>query len=595
MRRIGQFFWGLRFRLLLLVLLVCAPLMALILHTAGEDRRRQTSNWRQRCERLGQLLQREEQEIVGGTRQLLLALAESSAVNSGNTRSCKRLLDELFASYPRYANLGVLTTNGEPLVTALPLSEPVNQANRGFFRRALDTHAFSVGDFPGADTNERPTLSFGYPVVNKDRRPRGVVFAALDLHWFNHQGSELPAQLPQPATWMEIDRNGVILMRFPEPEKWIGRRVTDPALRAGVFSRNEGILEAKDPQGVEQVYAFRALASQLAPNGVITILSIPKQALFAQADQTLHRNLSMLGIAALVGLALGWVASRFLILQPVKTLVTSSERLARGDLTARTGLRHGNDELGRLTLAFDKMAEALEQREKERQRATHKLHVLSNRLVEVQESERRHIARELHDEIGQTLTCAEMNLQAALRSPGDNQTERRLEQSIEAVERVLEQVQDLSLSLRPSMLDDLGLEPALRWYTERQAELAGLEAKFHAEPLANRIDPIIETGCFRVAQEALTNVLRHARARAINVDLRPQGQHLHLSVRDDGVGFDVPASRLDAVRGTSLGLLSMEERATLAGGGIEYRSARGRGTEVHAWFPLRWRKETNDE
>jgi signal transduction histidine kinase len=595
MRRIGQFFWSLRFRLLLLVLLVCAPLMALILHTAGEERRRQTSNWRQRSERLSQVLQREEQEIVGGTRQLLLALAESSAVNSANTRSCKRLLDELFASYPRYSNLGVLSTNGDPMVTALPLSEPVNQVNHGFFKRALESLSFSVGDFPGPDTNRRPTLSFGYPVLNKDHRPQAVVFAALDLHWFNHQGSELPAQLPQPATWMEVDRNGVILTRFPEPEKWIGQRITDPNLRAGVFSRNEGILEAEDSAGVEQVYAFRALSSQLAANGVITILGIPKQALFAQADQTLRRNLSMLGVAAIVALALGWFASRLLILQPVKALVASSERLARGDLSARTGLRHGNDELGRLTLAFDKMAEALEEREKERQRATHKLHVLSNRLVEVQESERRHIARELHDEIGQTLTCAEMNLQAALRSPGDSLTERRLEQSVQAVERVLEQVQDLSLSLRPSMLDDLGLEPALRWYTERQAELAGLQAEFHAEPLANRIDPVIETGCFRVAQEALTNVLRHAQARAVNVELRSQGQHLHLSVRDDGVGFDVPASRLDAVRGTSLGLLSMEERATLAGGGIEYRSVRGRGTEVHAWFPLRWRKENTDD
>jgi signal transduction histidine kinase len=296
---------------------------------------------------------------------------------------------------------------------------------------------------------------------------------------------------------------------------------------------------------------------------------------------------------------LGWVVSNWLILHPVKALVSASARLATGDLSVRTGLAHSRDELGQLALAFDHMAQALEQRELERQRASSKLHVLSHRLVQVQETERRHIARELHDEIGQTLTTAEMNLQAALRAPHAATLERRLQESIQAVERVLEQVHDLALNLRPSMLDDLGLEAALRWYTQRQGALAGIQAEFRAEPLESRMDPVIETECFRVAQEAMTNVLRHARAHAVSVELRPSNGHLHLSVRDDGIGFDVTALRQEAVRGASLGLLSMEERASLAGGGIEYTSASGRGTLIHAWFPLRWKPppqtpESND-
>ena len=116
-----------------------------------------------------------------------------------------------------------------------------------------------------------------------------------------------------------------------------------------------------------------------------------------------------------------------------------------------------------------------------------------------------------------------------------------MKESLQAVERVLEQVRDLSLNLRPSMLDDLGLEPALRWYTKRQASLAGLQAEFRADAMENRLDPVVETACFRVAQEALTNVVRHARARAVAVEMRKQDGHLHLFVRDDGVGFDVAA------------------------------------------------------
>ena len=115
-----------------------------------------------------------------------------------------------------------------------------------------------------------------------------------------------------------------------------------------------------------------------------------------------------------------------------------------------------------------------------------------------------------------------------------------------------------------------------------------MKAEFRADPLENRVDSVIETECFRVAQEALTNVVRHAHAHAVAVELRRDDGHLHLSVRDDGVGFDVAAGRERAVRGDSLGLLSMEERAALAGGKIEYKSAPGQGTQVHAWFPLKW-------
>ena len=157
------------------------------------------------------------------------------------------------------------------------------------------------------------------------------------------------------------------------------------------------------------------------------------------------------------------------------------------------------------------------------------------------------------------------------------------------MERVLEQVRDLSLNLRPSMLDDLGLEPALRWYTKRQAAVAGLQAEFLADAMEDRLDPVVETACFRVAQEALTNVVRHARARRVAVEMRRQNGHLHLFVRDDGAGFDVAALRERAVMGASLGLLSMEERATLADGGLECKSSPGKGTQIHAWFPLKWR------
>lgn len=240
--------------------------------------------------------------------------------------------------------------------------------------------------------------------------------------------------------------------------------------------------------------------------------------------------------------------------------------------------------------ALQEIKERVERRQAEakREEYSRKLRVLSRRLVETQETERRNLARELHDEIGQALTVMQLNLQVMLQLPGADALTPRLRESLVVVERVLEQVHDISLNLRPSILDDLGLEPALRWYTERLAALVELKVEFHADPLEQRLDPVIETECFRVAQEALTNVVRHAQANAVWVDLRKEEGQLHLRVRDDGIGFEVGAVREKAVLGASLGLLSMEERAALAGGGLEFTSSPRRGTEVHAWFPLKW-------
>jgi PAS domain S-box-containing protein len=215
------------------------------------------------------------------------------------------------------------------------------------------------------------------------------------------------------------------------------------------------------------------------------------------------------------------------------------------------------------------------------------LRMLSRRLVWAQEAERRNIARELHDEIGQSLTVTELNLQALLALAGNEAMAFRLRESLQVVACVQEQVHDLSLNLRPSMLDDLGLEATLRWYANRQAALVGLPIEVRVDPLEFRLDPVIETECFRIAQEALNNVVKHAEAHTVTVELTRNDEQLHLSVRDDGVGFDVASVREQAVRGISLGLLSMEERAAQAGGGLQYHAIPGQGAEVHAWFPLK--------
>jgi len=215
-----------------------------------------------------------------------------------------------------------------------------------------------------------------------------------------------------------------------------------------------------------------------------------------------------------------------------------------------------------------------------------RLHTLSSQLMEAQETERRHLARELHDEIGQALTAVKINLQAVQRSCEANAVASPLQESIGIVEIALQQVRNLSLDLRPSLLDDLGLVAALRWYVDRYAQRSGITAEFSTNSgQAGRL-PNIETACFRIVQEALTNVMRYAQAKQVSVKLQQRPQELHLMISDDGIGFDVQAARIRATSGGSLGLLGMEERALLAGGQLKIKSRQGYGTQIEVRFPI---------
>jgi signal transduction histidine kinase len=212
------------------------------------------------------------------------------------------------------------------------------------------------------------------------------------------------------------------------------------------------------------------------------------------------------------------------------------------------------------------------------------LQALSRRLLEAQEQERHRLARELHDEVGQVLTGVHLTLQS-LRDLGPGAA-GPLTEAVTIVGRAIQQVRDLSLDLRPSMLDDLGLGPALRWYAERLTRRAGLTVHLAEPPPGPRPPAAVETACFRVAQEALTNAARHAGARQMWVELVRDPAELHLIVRDDGAGFDVAQARRRAADGGSFGLLGMQERVDLLGGRLEVESAPGQGTCVHASFPL---------
>jgi PAS domain S-box-containing protein len=214
--------------------------------------------------------------------------------------------------------------------------------------------------------------------------------------------------------------------------------------------------------------------------------------------------------------------------------------------------------------------------------AQNALQMFSRQLIEAQEDERRRIARELHDQIGQVLTAVKMNLHTVQQVSQGSEAGCYIKDNIEAVDEALRLVRDLSVDLRPPVLDDFGLVTALRWYVDRYTKRTGLEVDMVIELPDEHVRFFreLETACFRIAQEALTNIVRHAQASHVLLQLVKDENVLLLSVRDDGVGFDVESLRKRAPRAATLGLISMQERAHAAGGAIEIDSVISQGTEV---------------
>src|ERR1043166_775383 len=224
----------------------------------------------------------------------------------------------------------------------------------------------------------------------------------------------------------------------------------------------------------------------------------------------------------------------------------------------------------------------------ERKLAQDALQMFSRQLIEAQEDERRRIARELHDQIGQVLTAVKMNLHAVGRVCDTREAGAHIKDNIEAVDEALRLVRDLSVDLRPPLLDDLGLVTALHWYVHRYARRSEISAEviIDLKDPNERFSREVETACFRIAQEALTNVARHARANKVSLRLRKKQEVLFLTIKDDGKGFDPKALRRRAPRVATLGLIGMQERAHAAGGVLEISSAPSKGTEIRLQLPL---------
>jgi signal transduction histidine kinase len=219
---------------------------------------------------------------------------------------------------------------------------------------------------------------------------------------------------------------------------------------------------------------------------------------------------------------------------------------------------------------------------------------LLKQVLSAREEEQHRIARDLHDGIGQSLTSLLLGLRAAAEAPTFEEARARLGELRSITASLLDEVRRLARGLRPSVLDDLGLAPALERYAADYTKAHGIAVDVYTPDLASsRLPAEVETALYRIAQETLTNVLKHAAAKAVSLVVRRESSGVHFTVEDDGRGFDNDALCQAPATGIGLGLLDIRERAALLNGSVTLESRPGSGTTVHVCIPLR--EENHDE
>ncbi|MBI4595402.1 MAG: response regulator [Candidatus Tectomicrobia bacterium] len=354
---------SLRLRLALFVFLALIPAFLLILKTGLEQRKQAAEDAQERALRLARYAAGNQEARVEGARQLLLALAQLPEVREHNRASCAELFANILKHYPRYANLGAAEVDGSVFCSAVPrLGKPINIADKNWFQQTVETRDFATSEYEIGPTTGKAEIHTAFPVLDHTGRIKGIVFVGLDLAWLNQISAEV--HFPAGSTVTLLDRNGTVLARHPDPEKWVGQSMSgSPLFMAILNKRGKGTTEIFDSDGNSHLYAFTPLQGTGQAGDIFVSAAIPSKIAFAKANRILTRNLILLGLMAVVALFLARLGAEVFLLRQVKALVRSTQKLATGDLSARTSWRYGVDELGQLARAFDQMVSALEERE----------------------------------------------------------------------------------------------------------------------------------------------------------------------------------------------------------------------------------------
>lgn len=521
------------------------------------------------------------------------ALSEPIDLEDGNLEPEKGTLRSLYYYLGLFTNsVFLLDKRGTVLWT-----EPYEPATVGkemsdypVVERALRLGRSQVSSPPSLSPAQNPTALLATPIRSNRAEVTGALVVNINLAPEGLAGFIQPGKLGRTAYADIVSEEGQV-MATTRPDIVLDEM--EKAKHAERFAAliQEGKATVRTCHSCHEtragaarrrdVLAFAPLST--APWGV-AIREAEEEAL--APTRNLERTFLLVGgLALALILPFTWLGTRRIV-KPVKALTLASQEIAQGDFDSAI-TPQGGGEIETLARSFETMRVKLKMLYEEVQRKEQVRGQLLERVIAAQEEERRRIGRELHDEAGQSLTALMMGLgvvEQSLSSEGTEQVKERLEVVKKLASQTIEEIDRLISDLRPTLLDDMGLLPAVRWYTQSYSERLGIKVKLQASGLGKgRLPGKVETALFRIIQEALTNVAKHAEAKSVNVRLDFKDARVTLLVEDDGKGFDLGDSRS---KGLSLGLVGMEERASLLGGTFSISSKIGQGTRILVEVPV---------
>ncbi|MGB8426637.1 MAG: histidine kinase [Desulfobacterales bacterium] len=584
-------FASLKIRLYLLVLVTALPAWALVIYTASEQKQGAVRAIHDNALRTARAAALQEARVLGEARQLLMTIAAVFQETGGDPVRCKNYFERILTRSQGYANFGVVQPDGELVCSANPIPSGTPIAQRHWFVRAKEFKDFAMGSYHLNSAGEEPVLYLADPVLDENRQLTAMVFAALNLDWFNRLGFSTLVDLPDHSTVIQIDQAGQTLAYDPSANAWSEQAPVAADTMKDVLARKSGVIDAKGSDGISRILAFAPLASSLNNRQIIIVIATPRAVAFAAVNRALARNLSLLGAATLLAFLVAWKGSDVLVLRQIRAVAAASRRLAGGNLSARIGPVGGGDELSQLSRTFDDMAASLEtlheleaKTGEEIRQSREQLRHLTTHLQEIREEERARIARELHDQFGQTLSVLKMDLAWLMKhlTGSDRSLQAKIDAMGSVIDATLHVLHRVCTELRPVILDDFGLAAAIQWQTEDFQNRTGIACHLTLETEADKLTRDESTALFRIFQETLTNVLRHAAATLINVRLWEKDARMMLETADNGKGI----ADAEINNSASLGLVGMRERVYGINGTIQISGIQGKGTRVIVAIPI---------
>ncbi len=370
---------SLRTRLIILVALAIIPALIFMLYSSYEQRKYRETEIKKDVMITAQLAANSLEQMFSGSRQMLTVFAELQAVRDYNSAVCNAYVFAVKDRLPMYSRIAAAKPNGDIFCNSVATTKKLNMADRLFFQAAVKSKKYVVGEYVLSKIDNSPVISVALPVLDTGMRVRAVVFVTIELGWFREELARIKVSQEDEAVLSVLDRNLTILYRNRDPQKRIGKRVSDTELSKTIGLKKEDVAVAKGFDGIERIWAFTTVPG--LDDSIFIRYGISRASVLAEINQVLLNNLIILFAISILSLLVAWFGSDYLVLRRVKLLKNATAELKKGHLKARVDVAGYKDEIGELGADFNSMAAALESQEQRRRLSEKELRESRERLA----------------------------------------------------------------------------------------------------------------------------------------------------------------------------------------------------------------------